>query len=383
MAVLSSHKKKSKIEPRGELGKLIGFNAEMKSYQILTNVGRIINSKSVDFLDFTPSKTSSTNSDELLIEETAEKPGSLPAALPEEEEDGKINIKLEEEDELAEDPNSLDSPNSEDDSDADKEDVAKSLTPAPEAHLGRILQDRTLQVRPVKYSHFTKDPKSFKKAVSGDDGAGWKKAINAELNNIEDHHVWTELLEKPKKVLHSTWVFKTKPAMDSSPCKKKKARLCIQGFLQTFGEEFFETFAPTGKFPLLLTLLVLAIDLKLPIKQFDVKSAFLFAPLEEDIFIKTPKGSSRKAPYLKLEKSLYVLKQAPKNWFETLTGWFMEIGYNPSVSDACLFIHQDKNSFIFFHVDNLIVVGQVNQFETSFLTLFPNFTAHSPTLYSA
>ncbi|KNZ56887.1 hypothetical protein VP01_2294g4 [Puccinia sorghi] len=49
-------------------------------------------------------------------------------------------------------------------------------------------------------------------------------------------------------------------------------------------------------------LLVLAIDLQLPIKQFDVKSAFLFAPLEEEIYIKTPEGSKRKAPFLKTDE---------------------------------------------------------------------------------
>jgi hypothetical protein len=178
-------------------------------------------------------------------------------------------------------------------------------------------------------------------------------------------------------VLYSTWVFRTKPATSSSP-KNQKAHLCIQGFLQTFGEDFFETFAPTGKFPSLLNLLVLGIDLQLPIKQFNVKSAFLFAPLEEEIYIKTPKGSSRKAPYLKLEKSLYGLKQAPKNWFKNLTSWFEEIGYNPSVSDACLFIHSKKNSFIFFHVDDLIVVVQTDRFKKAFLARFPNSTAHSP-----
>jgi hypothetical protein len=56
-----------------------------------------------------------------------------------------------------------------------------------------------------------------------------------------------------------------------------------------------------------------------------VKSAFLFAPLEEDIYIKTPEGLKRLSLYLKLVKSLYGLKQAPKNWYKTLTSWFKEI----------------------------------------------------------
>jgi hypothetical protein len=74
-----------------------------------------------------------------------------------------------------------------------------------------------------------------------------------------------------------------------------------------------------------------------------MKIAFLFAPLEEEIFIKTPEGSKRTAPYLKLVKSLHGLKKAPKNWYETLTAWFEEIHYLPSVSDVCLFVHEDQN----------------------------------------
>jgi hypothetical protein len=132
-----------------------------------------------------------------------------------------------------------------------------------------------LQVKPTKYSHFTADPTSFKKAVSGPNAKGWTNAIKDKLDNIEQHEVWLDQFKKLKKVLHSTWVFKTKPATLLSE-EKQKARLCIQGFLQTYGEDFFETFAPTGKFPSLLTLLVLTIDLKLPIKHFYVKSVVVF-----------------------------------------------------------------------------------------------------------
>ncbi|KNZ53973.1 hypothetical protein VP01_3087g1 [Puccinia sorghi] len=55
--------------------------------------------------------------------------------------------------------------------------------------------------------------------------------------------------------------------------------------------------------------------------------------------------------------------------------WFEEINYCPSVSDACLFIHKEKNSFIFFHVDDLIVVGQTDAFEQLFFKR--NEYAHS------
>jgi transposase InsO family protein len=74
VAVLSLHKKKAKLEPQGELGKLIGFNPEMKSYQILKEEGSIINSKSVTFLNYIPCQGISDSYDELLIEEKTEAP---------------------------------------------------------------------------------------------------------------------------------------------------------------------------------------------------------------------------------------------------------------------------------------------------------------------
>jgi transposase InsO family protein len=379
--VVLSNDSKSKLEPRGDFGRLLGFNTDLKSYRIQLTDGRIIDSKNVQFLDFDASITSSSDLSDLILEQQQEQTQPTPqAAAGEKENVEEPQIKKEEDGESDE----LDEFQSPDEYSSDGEnDGVQDSVPTIDEPVGRILRDRTLQVKPVKYTHFseyslfTDDPKTFRGAVSGPNTEGWKNAIDDELNNIENHEVWLDQEEPPPKFLKHTWVFKTKPKTNSSP-EKQKARLCIQGFLQTYGEDFFETFAPTGKFPSLLTLLVLAIDLQLPIKQFDVKSAFLFAPLEEEIYIKTPEGSKRKAPYLKVVKSLYGLKQAPKNWYETLTSWFQDIDYNPSVSDACLFIHKDKNSFIFFHVDDLLVVGRTEEFENLFLERFPNSTAHAP-----
>ncbi|KNZ57459.1 hypothetical protein VP01_2152g8 [Puccinia sorghi] len=72
------------------------------------------------------------------------------------------------------------------------------------------------------------------------------------------------------------------------------------------------------------------------------------------------------------------LKQAPANWYDTLTQWFEEIGYQQSTADPCLFIHKERGSYIFFHVDDLLVAGNVNHFEELFLKRFPNSTAHDP-----
>ncbi|KNZ52834.1 hypothetical protein VP01_3431g1, partial [Puccinia sorghi] len=133
------------------------------------------------------------------------------------------------------------------------------------------------------------------------------------------------------------WTFKTKPATISLK-ERKKDCLFIQGFIQIPGQHFEDTFSPTG-------------------------NAFLFAPLKEILFIKTPEGSKRTAPYLCLRKSLYGLKQAPANWYEALTQWFNDIGFVQSTED---------------HFDDLIVIGDVDNFQIKFLKIFPNSSAHDP-----
>ncbi|KNZ56014.1 hypothetical protein VP01_251g6 [Puccinia sorghi] len=78
------------------------------------------------------------------------------------------------------------------------------------------------------------------------------------------------------------------------------------------------------------------------------------------------------------ETDLYGLKQAPANWFETLTSWLNDIIFCQSTSGPCLFIHADGHSFVFFHVDDLIVAGKVDVFEDLFLLCFPDSSAHVP-----
>jgi hypothetical protein len=266
-----------------------------------------------------------------------------------------------------------------------KEEVELSLipdkvdapTPVPAPESSRILRERTTQVKPIKYTHLTTDPKSFKQAMISIKKDGWRTAADEDLAKIKHHEVWDDVNEIPASFLCTTWVFKTKPATLSA-AERKKAWLCIQGFSQIEGIDYGDTFAPTGKFTTLLVVLMLAIDKKMPIQQFDVKSVFLYAPLKEELFIKPPEGSSQSAPFLRLKKLLYGLKQAPANWYETLTLWFADINFHQSTSDPCLFIHNDNSSVIFFHVDDLVVVGNVEAFETLFLNRFPNSTAHEP-----
>ncbi|KNZ57541.1 hypothetical protein VP01_2131g2 [Puccinia sorghi] len=319
VAVLSNLKK-SKLEPRGDFGKLIGLNPELKSYQIRLDDGRIVNSKNVKFLDFSSDGIVSSDYGEFIIEEKiTDQHQSVPAKpVSEDSESDEVIVKEEEEDSEP----MPDFQDAEEELSSNNDDVVDILVPESSNPVGRVLRDRTLQVKPIKYSHLTvEDPHTYRQGISCEKASDWKQAINNELDNIEYHNVWVDQHEKPNKFLNSTWVFRTKPETASSP-EKSKARLCIQGFLQTQGKDFFETFAPTGKFPSLLAL-------------------------------------------IEAISSIFKASQ-------------VSIEYSPSISDTCLFIHNNKNSFIFFHMDDLIVVGQTDEFEKLFLARFPNSMAHSP-----
>lgn len=91
-----------------------------------------------------------------------------------------------------------------------------------------------------------------------------------------------------------------------------KARLVARGFLQRQGVDYIETYAPVVRYKSIRMLLAMAATEKLDMLQFDVKTAFLYGSLQEDIWIQLPEGSwSEEERVVKLRKSLYGLKQSP------------------------------------------------------------------------
>ena len=94
-----------------------------------------------------------------------------------------------------------------------------------------------------------------------------------------------------------------------------KARLVVKVFEQKKGIDFDEIFSPVFKMTSILTISSIGASLDLEVEQLDVKTAFLHGDLEEEIYMEQPEGfevSGMKHMVCKLNKSLYVLKQAPR-----------------------------------------------------------------------
>ena len=145
--------------------------------------------------------------------------------------------------------------------------------------------------------------------MKSQDSQKWQQAIETEILNLQNQATWT-LVEPPKdrKVLKGKWVYKTK--FDSEgKIEKYKARWVVKGFLQLFGLDYNETLANTVKPNAFRALFATAAALDWDIDQWDIKTAFTNASIDEEIYVEQPIGFKTKNGLVcKLNKALYGLK---------------------------------------------------------------------------
>ena len=205
----------------------------------------------------------------------------------------------------------------------------------------------------------------------------WKQAAQKETKNLQDLKVYTLIsisnVPKGQNVIGSKWVFKVKT--DNT----YKARLVAQGHVH--GRDCGGTYAPVCRLQSIRMVLAIAAELKLEVRQLDVKTAFLYADIEEEVYVKTAPGFETTNKdgvqlVMKLEKSLYGLAQSPQNWWKTIDPKLIEIGFIPLKSDSCVYIYNHNNTVVVItlYVDDLLVIGSnVRVIETIKKKLKDNF----------
>lgn len=102
----------------------------------------------------------------------------------------------------------------------------------------------------------------------------------------------------------------------------------------------------------------LAAQENLHIQTYDVKTAFLYGEIEEDIYMKIPEGFDEKGKICKLNKALYGLKQAPNKWNKKLTSVLKSEGLTQLKTDQCLFKDSKNELYLAIHVDDGLIMGK-------------------------
>ena len=116
------------------------------------------------------------------------------------------------------------------------------------------------------------------------------------------------------------------------------------------------------------TMLSLVVVEDLHIEQLYVKTTFLHGYLEEDIYMQQPQGYEVKGKenlVCNLKKSLYVLKQAPRQWHLKFDKFTTEQGYDRCHSDHCVYFKRLDNGryiVLLLYVDDMLVVGSNMQY---------------------
>ena len=224
-------------------------------------------------------------------------------------------------------------------------------------------------VNRVDYCYYISAPSTYRKAIEGEHADKWNCAMNTEIEALKhnDTFIVTDLPEG-KSIVGGRWVFALKGDPENPDYK---ARYVAKGYSQVEGIDYNETFSPTARMETLRTLVQVACQNDLLVHQMDVKSAFLHAPIDEEIYVNQPEGySTDPSKVWRLKKSLYGLKQSGRNWNVTLYNYLKDIGFTQSKSDPCLFlkISGDEIAYLLVWVDDIIIAASTSDILTDIKT---------------
>ena len=173
-----------------------------------------------------------------------------------------------------------------------------------------------------------------------------------------------ELTTKPenRNTAGGRWVcaIKTGPKGEG----KYKARFVAKRYSQIPGVDYHETFSPTARMTSIRILMQLAVQYNLTIHQIDVKTAYLNAPIDCELYVEQPEGftmTGKDGEYLvyKLRKSLYGLKQSGRNWNSVLHSHLVSEGFIQSQSDSCVYtkISGKSMTIVIIWVDDILIAS--------------------------
>ncbi|CAI7880609.1 unnamed protein product [Closterium sp. NIES-53] len=160
-------------------------------------------------------------------------------------------------------------------------------------------------------------------------------AMDAEMASWQSTGTYVDEVPLPgANIVSGMWIFRVKRPPVSLPVFK--ARYVARGFSQRQGVDFFQTFSPTPKM------------------------TTLRHSLHEEIWLRRPPGFTGSFPagtQWSLRRPVYGLRQAPREWHDTLRRALAALGFAPSTADPSLFLRTDTTLppfYVLVYVDDLV-----------------------------
>lgn len=126
--------------------------------------------------------------------------------------------------------------------------------------------------------------------------------------------------------------------------------------------DFDEVYTPVDRYKSQRVYLAICVIEGWTPRQFDVKSAFLYGELKEDIYKRLLHRYEKEGICWELRKCLYGFKQSAQDWYSKIFNYFISKDFQPSSFDPCGFGLIDKMVFISVYVDNITIFGPSSLF---------------------
>ncbi|CAI7810025.1 unnamed protein product [Closterium sp. NIES-53] len=202
-------------------------------------------------------------------------------------------------------------------------------------------------------------PRSYEEAIEGPYSSQWQAAMDAEMASWKSTGTYVDEVPPPgANIVSGMWIFRVKRPPGSLPVFK--ARYVARGFSQRQGVDYFQTFSLTPKMTTLRVLLHVATQRDYELHSLDFSTAFLQGSLHEEIWLRRPPGFTGSFPpgtQWSLRRPVYGLRQAPREWHDTLWTTLATLGFASSTADPSLFLRTDTllpPLYILVYVDDLV-----------------------------
>ncbi|CAI7833840.1 unnamed protein product, partial [Closterium sp. NIES-54] len=202
-------------------------------------------------------------------------------------------------------------------------------------------------------------PRSYAEAITGPYSSQWQAAMDADMASWKSTGTYVnEVPPLGANIVDGMWIFRVKRPSGSPPAFK--ARYVARGFSQRQGVDYFQTFYPTPKMTTLRVLLHVAAQRDYELHSLDFSTAFPQGSLHEEMWLRCPPGFTGTFPagtQCSLRRPVYGLRQARREWHDTLRTTLAALVFVPSIADPSLFLRTDTSLLPFYvlvYVDDLV-----------------------------